>query len=107
MAEGAPVAARVEDPLLKSARREAVICGVVWLLATAYSVIYCWFFGYERSLESLRYVFGFPDWIFWGVIMPWGVCTLFSAWFCMYFMTDEDLGAEPESQPVTELETLG
>jgi len=29
-----------EDPLLKSARREALVCIVVWLVATTYSVMY-------------------------------------------------------------------
>ncbi len=94
-----------EDPLLKSARREALVCLFVWLVATGYSVLYCWMYGTDRSLDSLTFVLGFPDWIFWGVIVPWGACTIFSAWFCMFYITDEDLGMEPESS-VSEGSTL-
>ena len=96
---------RVEDPLLKSARREALMCLAVWLLATCYSVTYCWLYGYDRALDSLTYVLGFPDWIFWGVIAPWGACTVFSAWFCLFYMSDADLGAEREGDDLISLET--
>ena len=95
MTEGSAVAVpKVEDPLLKSARREALISIGTWFVATVYSVGYCWLYGYNRPIESLTYVLGFPDWIFWGVVLPWGACTVFSAWFCMFYMTDEDLGEE-------------
>jgi len=82
------------DPLLKSSLREALICGVVWVIATTYSVGYSSLYGYHRPIESLTYVLGLPDWIFWGVIVPWLACTLFSAWFCLFYMTDETLGEE-------------
>lgn len=85
-----------EDPLLKSARREALICIVVWLIATTYSVMYCWIYGSHRSLDSLTFVLGFPDWIFYGVIVPWLACTAFSSWFCLFYMRDEDLGEAAE-----------
>jgi hypothetical protein len=50
----------------------------------------------------LRFVWGFPDWIFWGVVTPWVVCALISLWFGARFVRDEDLGEElPE--PVDEL----
>lgn len=92
-------AAHPEDPLIRAARREAQIALAVWFIAMVYSVGYCWLYGYQRSIESLTYVLGFPDWIFWGVVVPWGACTAFSAWFCMFYMEDADLGAEPESAP--------
>lgn len=93
------VSANLEDPLIRAARREALIALSVWLIAMVYSVGYCWLYGYHRSIDSLTYVLGFPDWIFWGVVVPWGACTVFSAWFCMFYMEDADLGAEPESSP--------
>lgn len=91
-----------EDPLLKSSRREALVCLAAWLVATTYSVGYCHLYAYERTLDSLTFVLGFPDWIFWGLITPWLGCTLFSAWFCLGFMTDETLEDEaPAGAPDT------
>lgn len=87
------------DPVLKSAQREAFCVLAIWLAAMGYTVPYCYFYGYNRSLESLTFVLGFPDWIFWGVVVPWSVCVLVSFWFGATFMRDEDLGEElPEQE---------
>lgn len=80
-----------ELPLLKSARREAMAAMSIWFLATVYSVGYCSLYGYGRSAESLTFVFGFPDWVFWGLVAPWGICTIVATLFAFVFMTDEDL----------------
>jgi len=28
--------------------------------------------------------------------LPWGLCLVFSVWFCFGFMADDDLGKDPE-----------
>ena len=67
---------------------------VTWAAALTYTVWYCSKHGYNRDWETVTFVFGFPDWVFYGVIVPWGVCLLFSWWYAFVFMTDEDLGPE-------------
>jgi hypothetical protein len=87
------------DPVLRSARREALWVFGAWLAAMGYSVPYCYAFGYGRRLEELSFVLGFPDWVFWGIIVPWSACLAFSFWFGATFMRDEDLGEElPEQE---------
>jgi len=86
-----PPPARGEDPLLKSARREMLAAATVWAIALIYTVGVCTTFGYSRKPESLTYVLGFPDWVFWGIVVPWGTCTLISGWFAFGFMTSEPL----------------
>ena len=83
-----------ELPLLKSARREAVAATGIWLVATIYSVGYCCLYGYRRAPETLTFVLGFPDWVFWGLVAPWAVFTVVSILFALCFMKDEDLGDE-------------
>ncbi len=80
-----------ELPLLKSARREAVGALLIWLLVTTYSVSYCCAYGYNRDPQTLTFILGFPDWIFWGIVVPWGASTVISAVFAFCFMKDEDL----------------
>ena len=87
-----------DDPVLISARREALVVLVVWLAALTYTIGYCSLYGYGRRLEDLTFVLGFPDWIFWGVITPWLCCLVFSWWFSFVFMTDADLGAELDEE---------
>ncbi|HEY3963550.1 MAG TPA: DUF997 family protein [Planctomycetaceae bacterium] len=88
-----------DDPVLRSARREAVVVFVTWLAAMSYTVTYCYLNGYHRPAESLKFVFGFPDWVFWGILVPWTVCAVFSLFFGATFVRDEDLGEElPEQE---------
>jgi hypothetical protein len=87
----------MEDPLLHSAKREALAALVVWLVALIYSVAVCFTLGSNRAPDQLTYVLGFPDWIFWGVVLPWFVCLAISAWFAFFFMQDHPLG-EDESE---------
>lgn len=81
-----------EDPVLTSARREMLVALAIWAAATAYTVGYCALYGYNRDPASLKFVFGFPDWIFWGIVVPWGTCTVVSGLFAFGLMRDEDLG---------------
>ena len=74
----------------------------IWFLATAYSVGYCCTYGYNRAPDSLKFVFGFPDWVFWGLVLPWGVCTIVASGFAFWFMKDEDL--EGAASPVPRMD---
>ena len=82
------------DPLFRSARREALVALAAWGAAVAYTVTYCYRFGYDRNLESLTFVLWFPDWIFWGIVVPWLACIAFAMWFAFGLMRDEDLGSD-------------
>ena len=62
------------------------------------------FFGYGGTAEELRFVLGFPDWVFWGIVVPWAVCLAASLWFSYGYMTEEDLSQE-ESDPEGESES--
>ncbi len=83
---------RPEDPVLVSSRREALVVLAIWVVACVYTVGYCALFGWQREPESLRFVLGIPDWIFWGVFLPWSVCTALSFWVSYFLISDQDLG---------------
>ena len=83
------------DPVLVSARREALIVCLTWVAAMAYTIFYCQGHAYGRRKEEIQYIFGCPDWVFWGVVVPWLACVVFSWIFASVFMRDEDLGEDP------------
>lgn len=90
---------QTDDPVLRSARREAIVVFVIWLAALAYTITYCSLHGYNRPAESLTFVFGFPDWVFWGIFAPWTISVGISFYFGARFIRDEDLGEElPEQE---------
>ena len=97
--------------LLPHARREALVVMIVWLLALAWTVGYCYLRGYQhppdgwavraglaapRQAEDLGQVAGFPDWVFVGILLPWLVCTLFTIAFSLFGMRDDPLGGEAQ-----------
>jgi uncharacterized protein DUF997 len=92
---------RHEDFVLTSARREAVLVFAIWLAACIYSVGVCYRFGYGRDAATLTYVLGFPDWVFWGVVVPWTVCTMLCFILAYFVITDEDLGEEQAEEQLS------
>jgi hypothetical protein len=62
-----------------------------------------------RGPERVKFVLGFPDWIFYGVALPWWVCTVISLAFGAFVVKDEDLGAdtEAEDEPYATPESTG
>ncbi|HEX3725961.1 MAG TPA: hypothetical protein VHV08_06945 [Pirellulales bacterium] len=87
-----------EDPVVKAARREAAIALATWLAAMLYSVTYCYLNGYGRSVASLSFILWFPDWVFWGIVVPWGICIAFSTVFALRIMGDESLGEDVDDE---------
>jgi hypothetical protein len=92
-----------EQQLLRNARREGLLIMGVWALALLWSVGAAYVGGYDRDPASIRLVLGIPDWVFWSVVAPWGVCLLFSTWFCFRYVADDplgkDMGDDPGSHP--------
>ncbi len=95
-----PMNLRAEDPVLTSARREALLAFGIWLAACVYSVGFCYRFGYGRDVDSLTYVLGFPDWVFWGVVVPWTACTVLCLVMSRFVIRDEELGEEQAEERI-------
>lgn len=92
----------------RHARQEAVFALIVWFLALTWTVGYCYLHGYQhepdalvvrwgwaepRSVDNFRTVAGIPDWVVYGIVMPWVACTIITIVFALGFMHDDDLGA--------------
>ncbi len=88
---------RREDPVLVSSRREAWMTLGIFVCALTYTIGYCSQHAYNRTAESLTFVCGFPDWVFYGVVLPWCVCVVVCWVFGAIFVRDEDLGQDLET----------
>jgi len=113
----APDSDLVEDPIYLHTRREAKIILSMWLIAMIYTCTYCYLFGYsthpsdpaatgpavsslvgplesfDRQPDSITTPLGLgiPDWVFYGVALPWLVCILVSIVFCLTIFKEDDL----------------
>jgi hypothetical protein len=71
---------------------------VIWTLALAWSVGASYLFGYQRDAGDIQLILGMPDWVFWGIAVPWAICVAFTVWFCFFYMADDDLGRDPDEE---------
>jgi hypothetical protein len=94
-----------EASTLRSSRREAWVVLAIWIAAMTYTVGYCTQNAYGRTWDEITFVLGFPDWVFWGILVPWSACLVASVWFAFGFMTDESLG--PPDEDAAELDAAG
>ncbi|MEZ6053940.1 MAG: DUF997 family protein [Planctomycetaceae bacterium] len=74
------------------ARREALVILGLWAAAMLWVVPHCYFFGYHpvENPEQLKTIIGIPDWVFWGVFVPWLACCLFLPVFSFWLIQDDD-----------------
>ncbi len=93
--------------LVRSARREAIICGIVFVVALIYTVVVSTRMGYvEPGAEAppLKFVLGFPDWVFYGILAPWAVCTVIAGIFSFVLMRDHDLGESADESGIAPID---
>ncbi|HLN28937.1 MAG TPA: DUF997 family protein [Gemmataceae bacterium] len=85
-----------EQRLLRNARRESLVILSLFAACLIWSVTSAYVLGYGLPAAELSLILGMPSWVFWSVVLPWGLCLVFSVWFCFGFMADDDLGKDPE-----------
>ena len=91
------------DPTFVNSRREAIVIFGSWVVALIWAVPYCYLNGYNvTDPENIKTVLGIPSWLFWGIAAPWVAANLFTTWFCFAYMKDDDLGVNPDAEPVAE-----
>jgi hypothetical protein len=90
---GGPSSAQY-DPVYLHARREALIILAAWATCLVWSVTACITLGYGKAADDVAFILGVPDWVFWGVGVPWVSAGLFSIVFSLFFMAEDDLGED-------------
>ena len=78
--------------------RLAGILLLLWVVAMTWSISWCYRHGYHRDPATLTFVWGIPDWVFWGIVLPWAICVGLSWLFARFFVRAEELGAEREEE---------
>ena len=105
------------DPVFVNARREARFILGLWVGCLLYTVTWCYLNGYlvheplasiagpnvtvvagplesfNRAPDSVTYPLGLgiPDWVFYGVAVPWLICIVASFWYGLFFFAEDDL----------------
>ena len=97
-----------EDPLLRSARRELKVAVLFWVVFATWALGLGKLLAYKKPAdgEMLSMILGMPSWVFWVVMLPWFLATVFTLWFALRFMKDHDLladsGMNVDGSPIVE-----
>ena len=86
------------DSFFLNARREAIIILIAWAACLIWTVGYSALAGYDVSSDQVSVILGMPGWVFWGVLVPWIAATVFSVWFSLAYIADDDLGHLDEEE---------
>ncbi len=49
-----------------------------------------YFLGYGRDPNTIKLIAGIPDWVFWGVIIPWVLIVLFTTIYGLFIMEGDE-----------------
>ncbi len=54
------------------------------------SCLISYFVGYRKPAEEIKFILGIPDWVFWGVLIPWIAIVLFTVWYGLFKMKGDE-----------------
>jgi len=77
----------------RSSRREAIVAGVITVVACIWVVGTCAALSYGQPVYSIG---GVPNWALWGIFVPWLACLVTNIWYSLIYIRDDD---EPEEPP--------
>lgn len=92
------------DPLYVSSLKEFKWIVVAWSVNFAWVIGFCVVSGYgegngQHSADTeLSLVLGMPSWVVWGVMLPWILASLFTAWFALTQIQDHPLDDSPTGE---------
>ena len=71
----------------RRARKEALHILIAWGICMAWTIGYCAMFAYGS--EEIGLLWGVPQWVLFGIGLPWMMATVYSLWFALFYMKDE------------------
>lgn len=90
----------------RSGRIEEIVVRGLCVAAPAATLTLCTIYGYRHEGPP-RFVLEVPEWVVWGVALPWISTWLLSSLFCLFVMRDEPLDAPahaalPDNPPLAD-----
>jgi len=79
-------------PFYLRSLNELYVLLIGWLIFFLWTIIYSSYNAYYVNAEEyeIKTIFGFPDWVFWGVFLPWIGAGIFTCWFSFFVVKDDD-----------------
>ena len=78
----------------RSSRREAIVAGIITVVTCIWVVGTCAALSYGQPVHSIG---GIPNWVVWGIFVPWVACLVTNIWYSLIYIRDDDEPQEPPS----------
>lgn len=72
----------------RRARREALHILIAWTVCLVWTISYCAISAYRPG--SVALLWGMPAWVVFGIGLPWLIATIYSLWFALFHMKDDE-----------------
>ncbi|MEM6277978.1 MAG: DUF997 family protein [Verrucomicrobiota bacterium] len=85
------------EPLADSFRqsRKEFLCMIgIWAFFAVWTMTCNSILAPLREGEEVPLLFGMPEWVVWGVALPWVLALSVTIWFALRFMKDTELEEE-------------
>ncbi|MEC5127429.1 DUF997 family protein [Verrucomicrobiales bacterium BCK34] len=83
----------------RQSRKELYFMVASWVVFAGWTISYVGLKGGAKEGEALRLVWGMPEWVVYGILIPWIFGLGLTVWFALRFMKDTDL--DPAAYEVT------
>jgi hypothetical protein len=85
------------EPSYRRTLKEAMVALLLWLGAGIWVISVSYWLGYKRPVHSVA---GIPNWVVWGVLLPWVTLFILHTWYSLWFLRADDRGDDSKnSQP--------
>ena len=85
--------AQVQSRHYRRCLKEAKVAAAIFLLAFLFciAVIAAWGYpGPGKRPPEFALVWGIPEWVFWGLLVPWLAMTGVTWWFALFVLRDDE-----------------
>lgn len=84
------------EPSYRRTLKEAIVAALLWLGAGVWVISVSYWLGSGRPVRSIA---GIPNWVVWGVLLPWVTLFLLHSWYSLFFLQDGGDENPPHQQP--------
>jgi hypothetical protein len=80
------------DPVYQNSKRETFWILLIWAAFALWVVGVAGWLGFDSDPNApVKTVWGFPDWVFWGIAIPWLGANIVIIYFANKVMKDDPL----------------
>ena len=91
-------------PVYLNSLRETFLILLTWIVFAIWVVGYSLRYGYNLHSDTFSTVIGIPEWVFWGIGLPWILAIFVTIGFAVFVVKDDPL-EESDEAPTDDSET--